>query len=217
MVSSSDGLNRRSRKRSRNTKIIVTAVVVVLLIVVLVGLHMRGAFPWLFSENPRYSHSFSLVIDPETALDFTVICPVPVNASGSLYSDFIDELEVTSGNPQYILVDTEYGYGLQASGSGHTRLHWEGNWRVGDGDWYLNMSMTNAPHDWDYDTPEGGFWSWIYSSNETLSISLTYTAERMHNETPTWLSGGGPCFYIGEMLEEGWHQIFLDYGWIVIN
>lgn len=218
-MSSYDWLKRAERDRRRKTEaLVIIAVIAVLAIVVLAGLYMGGAFPWLFSENPRYSHSFSPVIDPETATDFTVICSVPVNAGGRPYPEFIDEQEVESGDPQYALVETEHGFGLQASGSGYTGLHWRGDWSVGDGDWYLNLSMSNAPNDWDYDTPEEGFWSWVHSINETLSMSLIYRAERMHNETPIWTSGGGPSFRITGMIQsDGWRQVVIDYGWIVIN
>ena len=219
MASSFDRLNKMQLARSRKMKIMaITAVVSVSVIVVLVGLYLRGAFPWLFSENPRYSHSFYLTIEPDSTSDFTIICPVPTNSSGSFYPDFNSEIEVVSGDPEYLLIETEHGYGLQVSGSGYTRLAWEGKWKVGDGDWYLNMTMTNAPCQWNYSTPESGFWSWLYSNNESHYVWLGYSAEKMHNETPTWLSGGGPVFHISAMVtEEGWRQVLLDYGWGVIN
>jgi hypothetical protein len=208
---------QKDRKRNMPTTAIV-AVVAVLAVVVLSGLYLYGALPWLFDEDPRYSHSFSLTIDPNSTSEFLIICPVPVNASGSPCPMFVEELEVTSGAPNCLPVDNEHGCGLQVSGQGYTRLHWEGDWGEDEGDWYLNLSMTNAPSSWDYDTPDEGFWSWIYSSNETLGIRLSYSAEQIHNETPRWLSGGGPGFYISlTTTEEGWCQAFLDYGWSVIN
>lgn len=218
MVSLTGGADSAKRARKRSSTIAVAVIVAVLAVVVLSTLYWYGAFPWLYDENPRYSQSFWLTIDPDSASEYLVICPVPVNVSGSPYPMFVEELEVTSGDPQCLTVDTEHGLGLQVSGRGYAELHWEGDWREGEGEWYLNLSMTNAPCSWDYDTPDEGYWSWIYSGNGTLSIVLVYSAEQMHNETPRWLSGGGPCFYIpAATTEEGWRQAPLDYSWTIIN
>lgn len=219
MSPSPSGANKTGIKKVHGTTLVILVVLVVVLSGVLSAfLYLNGFSPWLFSENPRYSHSFYLTIDPNSTSEFTVVCPVPVNESGSQYPGFIYEIEVTSGDPAYMLVETAYGLGLQVSGQGHTSLHWSGNWRIGDGDWYLNMTMTNAPCDWNYDAPDGGFWAWVHSSSSIVLIRLIYSADRVHNETPLFASGGGPIFRLSKYGSgDGWEQVPLDYGWKIIN
>lgn len=192
----------------------VIAIVILLAAILSAFLYFNG----LLGENPRYSHSYYLTIEPGSTADFTAICPVPTNLSGSLYPDFVSEIEVVSGSPEYSLVETEYGYGLQVSGSGYTKVTWEGKWKVSDGDWYLNLTMTNAPCEWDHDTPEGGLWSWVHSDSEALRVKVIYSADKIRNVAPWFISGGGPYFRItGTMTQEGWCQVPLDWGWKVIN
>jgi hypothetical protein len=196
----------------------ILATLIALVIVLVAMLSAFLYFNGLLGENPRYSHPYHLTVEPNSTADFSIICPVPINSSGSLYPDFVSEIEVVSGDPEYLLIETEHGYGLQVSGSGYTKLTWEGRWKVSDGDWYLNLTMTNAPCQWDYDTPDNGFWSWIHSSNEPPRMRLSYSADRIHNEAPWFISGGGPNFRIAvTMTQEGWCQVLLDWGWKVIN
>ena len=196
----------------------ILAVVIVLVVVLVAILSAFLYFNGLLGENPRYSHSFYLTIEPDSASEFSIICPVPMNSSGSLCPDFVGEIEVVSGNPEYFLVETDHGTGLQVSGSGYTTLAWEGKWKVDEGDWYLNMTMTNAPCQWDYDDPAEGFWAWVSSEDASVHIRMTYSAERVHNESPMFISGGGPYFGLSVTTSEDiWEQAVLDYGWVVIN
>jgi len=114
----------------------ILTIVIVLVIVLVAILSAFLYFNGLLGENPRYSHSFYLTIEPNSTSTFTIICPVPTNMSGSLYPDFVNEIEVVSGDPEYFLVETEHGTGLKVSGSGYTKLTWEGKWKVDDGDWF---------------------------------------------------------------------------------
>jgi hypothetical protein len=211
----SSGPKRTGTWRTPRTILTVVIVLVVVLVAILSAfLYFNG----LLGENPRYSHSFYLTIEPDSTSVFTIICPVPTNLSGSLCPNFVNEIEVVSGDPEYLLVENEHGTGLRVSGSGYTKLTWEGKWKVDDGDWYLNMTMTNAPCQWDYDEPAEGFWAWVGSEDASVHIRMTYSAERIHNESPMFVSGGGPCFSLS-MTTSGniWEQAVLDYGWVVIN
>jgi len=180
-------------------------------------IYTYNRLPRSFEEDPRYEHSFLLTIEADQFAEFAVICPVPVNSTGSVYSGFMDEVEILSGDPECALVVTNRGYGLQVSGVGPTELRWDGDWGRGEEDFYLNMSMTNAPCSWDYEAPDGGFSAQI-SSDSQLQIGLYYTALSLRNVGPAFISGHGPHFVLRHQLYGiGWESLSLEYGWVLLN
>ena len=216
-------LEQRDRvSKERRKRALALVGVIVIAMVASVALWRAYAAGWLpFDEDREYEHSYSLEIVSDTDEGYTLMVPVPLNKTGAQYAGFLDELTVTLGEVDISVVDTVHGKALEVIGSGNATLEWDSGWSAEDEGWYLNISMTSgSPFDYDSNTRS----SWIYSDQGGLSVRLSFSAEQTYNETPTFMSGGGPSYRLmdGEGdytldTQVGWQETVLEYYWMAIN
>ena len=206
------------RDRTADRSLVTALAIIVAVVVVLGGLflYVRGFLP--FDEDMRYYHSFVLVLEPTNSSAYEVVCPVPTDEEGELPPDFVEELAVVSGSPEYSLVEDDHGIGLKVESSGETRLEWHGIWSADDGEWYINMTMSNIVCGFPKDEPDEGCLLWFYVDATDLLVRMSYYAERTYNETPVFASGTGFGFSArATITDAGWDRLSAEYEMVAVN
>lgn len=198
---------------------LVTAASIIIAVVVVLGglfLYVRGFLP--FDEDMRYYHSFALVLQPASSGEYEVVCPVPTDEEGGLPPNFVEELAVVSGSPECSLVEGDYGIGLKVESSGDTRLEWHGSWSADNGEWYINMTMSNIVCGFPKVEPDEGCLMWFSVDTPGLWVHISYSAKRIYHETPVLLSGTGFVFSArATIADAGWDRLSAEYEMVAIN
>lgn len=189
---------------------VIIAVVVVLLVAI-------AAATWysLRDREGTRSHHYLVRIEANTTAEYVVRLPVPVNTSGWMPPYFMQDIEILKGYPVLALGEYEYGTGLEIKASGYVELQWNKVWPESWNEIYGNLTMTTGAEGW---SDPGPALAWIFSDSPDFKIYFSYSCINHHMETPFFASGGGPIFDFYMFLNGmGWQQIYIDYGWMLIN
>jgi len=213
MAPHSDGLVSGRKERKRRVVVIVSVVIVsvIILAAFVYWYHSRSSS----ERNGTYSHEYSLKVEANTTEEYIIRLPVPNDSSGRMPHDFLSELEVIKGVAVFALGDYENETCLEIRASGYLEIEWDKAYPASWNERYGNLTMTTGAEGWRTHDP---CYSWIYSSRNDIKMTFYYSSIHHYMASPWFASGGGPTFYFSEYFYwQGWQQITIDYGWLIIN
>jgi len=209
-----DPPRQMTKPNDKRRTIMVTLAILVALVVVV------ASVAWFviegpFDRNGTYDHYYFVRVEANSTEEYTISLPVPTNESGVMPVRFMQDLEVAMGEPVFALGDTVHGKAIEVRASGYLEFSWSKQWPESWDERYGNLTMTTGAEGWE---DRGPCVSWIYSDRPDIRIYFMYESIHEYMSAPHWASGGGPTFSFYMYPDgNGWQQVSVDYGWMIIN
>ena len=201
----SDRLNVK-RFHLSNRKIVWFSVLIVAILLSLILL-----YPFIF-PGEKDGFGFEITLEPATIVQYTIYCPVPVDASGNPYGGFIDNLRIEEGLANLYMKTTSHGTALEIIGRGKITLRWDAAFPVSENVGFYNLSMINKTSS--FGSVKNT--TWMYSDVENVSLHFNYVCSyKSEGIAPmTMFCVGSPItrhFLIQEgSLGIGWNNIEIE-------
>jgi len=187
------------------------AAAVVVVFLVTAGVLVGGS-NYMYELDSAVDYSYEVTIEPSSNDTFTVICPVPCKADGTVCEEFLDEVAIIEGVGYISRTETEHGSAISILASGTVRIEWTDSWSI-DGARYPNMTMTceiDPYYDGEY--PEVTAESWIYSNMNGTRVHLDYSMWA-HSAGPGMFNPASGPYYEFDIVTDGrgWDTAGVEY------